>query len=131
MRNARSPFSPTRRIWIAAMAAALCVCGMGCHQHHYYYGAPGALAVQGYPSSVIAPGAIVEGPICEVPSAVDGGTVVSSRSTTIDGGRKQSRVVISEPAGRSSSSRIGWRSYNPEDVPAITRVEGALDSSVK
>lgn len=131
MRNARSSFSPARRIWIAAMAGALCVCGLGCHQHYYYYGPPGTVA--GCPPGMLAPSAIVEGQVCEVPSAVDGGTIIGARSTVIDGGRKQPRVVISEPAGgrSSSSSRIGWRSYNPEDIPAITRVEGALDSSVK
>ncbi len=131
MRNARSPFSPARRIWITALAGALCVCGLGCHQHHYYYGPPGAAA--GCPPGVLSPSAIIEGQVCEVPSAVDGGTVISSRSTTtIDDGRKRSKVVISEPSGgRNASSRFGWRSYNPEDVPTITRVEGALDSSVK
>lgn len=130
MRNARSPYSPARRIWIAALAGGLCVCGVGCHQHYYYYGPPGVAA--GCPPAVLSPSAVVEGPICEVPSAVDGGAVVSSRSTVIDDGRKRSKVVISEPSGgRSVSSRFGWRSYNPEDIPAVTRVEGALDSSVK
>lgn len=131
MRNARSPYSPARRLWIAALAGGLCVCGAGCHQHYYYYGPPGTVA--GCPPAMISPSAVVEGPICEVPSAVDGGTVVNSRSTIIDDGGGRSRVVVSQPSGgaRSSSSRFGWRSYNPEDVPAITRVEGALDSSVK
>jgi len=129
MRNARSSCSPARWAWIVALVGGLCVCGFGCHQHHYYYGPPGTIS--GYAPGVIAPSAIVEGPICEVPSAVDGGTVISSRSTTIDDGRKSSRVVISEPAGGRKASRFGWRSYNPEDVPAMTRVEGALDSSVK
>lgn len=130
MRNARSSCSPARWIWIVALAGGLCVFGTGCHQHYYYYGPPGTIA--GCPPGFIGSSTIVEGPICEVPSAVDGGTVISSRSTTIDDGRKRSKVVISEPAGgRSSASRFGWRSYNPEDVPAMTRVEGALDSSVK
>lgn len=127
MRNARSMFSIGRKALGVVLAGGMCCCGWGCHQHHYYYyggqGAGGAC-----PPGTVVP-STVAGPVCEIPSTVDGGTVVSSRSTVIENGRK-SRVVVSEPTNSSRSSRFGWRSAELDDTPAMTHVEGGLENSV-
>ncbi len=129
MRNARSLFSLGRKALVIVLAGGFCFCGWGCQHHHYYY--YGASGVSGAcPPGTVMPSTVVNGEVCEVPSEVDSGTMVSSRSTIIDNGRKRSQVVVSEPSGRLSS-RLGWRSSNPEDVPVMTHVDGALDSSVK
>jgi len=126
MRNARSMFLLGRKALGVALAGGICCCGWGCHQHHYYYyGGQGAGAC---PPGTVMPSSVA-GPVCEIPSTVDGGTVVSSRSTVIDDGRK-SRVVVSEPTNSSRSARFGWRSAELDDAPAMTHVEGGLDDSV-
>jgi hypothetical protein len=128
MRNARSMFQLGRKALGVVLAGWVCCCGWGCHQHHYYY-----YGGQG-PGGACPPGTVVPstvaGPVCEIPSTVDGGTVVGSRTTTtIENGRK-SRVVVSEPSGSSRSARYGWRSAEYDDAPAMTHVEGGLGDSV-
>ena len=126
MRDARSISSLGRKALGVVLAGWVCCCGWGCHQHHYYYyggQGPGAC-----PPGAVVP-STVAGPVCEIPSTVDGGTVVSSRSTIVDNGRR-SRVVVSEPTQSSRSSRLGWRSADLDDPPAMTQVEGALENSV-
>lgn len=112
------------------LAGGLSFCSWGCHQHYYYYGTPAGAAQGCPPGTTILPSAVTTGPVCEVPAD---GTVVSansSRSTTVNNGRR-SRVVVSTPS-RSSSSRFGWRASDPDAAPTITQVEGAYsDSSVK
>jgi len=125
MRDARSIFSLGRKALGVVLAGGICCGGLGCqHHHYYYYGGQGAGAC---PPGAVVP-STVAGPVCEIPSTVDGGTVVSSRSTIIDDGRK-SRVVVSEPSQRSRSSRFGWKSADLDDPPAMTHVEGALENT--
>jgi hypothetical protein len=65
------------------------------------------------------------GPLCEVPG--DATTANSQRSTTVSDGRN-SRVVVSTPSN-NSQSRFGWKPSDPDSTPAITQVDGALQSS--
>lgn len=104
----------------------------GCtHNHYYTAGVP----VCG-PSPVTVPATVANGAICEVPTQVEGGSLVAQgngRSTIVNGapiysGTRSPRVVVSEP---SSGLRLGrWQRANPVDNGlATTRVEGALDDS--
>lgn len=125
MRDARSMSLLGRKALGVVLAGGICCGGGGCqHHHYYYYGSQG--------TGPCAPGTVVPstvaGPVCEIPSTVDGGTAVSSRSTIIENGRK-SRVVVSEPTQSSRSSRFGWRSVDLDDPPAMTQVEGALENT--
>jgi hypothetical protein len=125
MRDARSISSLGRKALGVVLAGGICCCGWGCqHHHYYYYGGQGAGAC---PPGTVVP-STVAGPVCEIPSSVDGGSAVSSRSTIVDDGRK-SRVVVSEPTQSSRSSRFNWRSADPDDPPVRTLVEGGLDNS--
>ncbi|WP_165251893.1 hypothetical protein [Paludisphaera soli] len=129
MRNARSLQRLVRRSLAVAALAAVCIGGLGCHQHHYYYGSSGAGPCPPGVGTVL-PSNVTVGPVCEVPSTVDvDSPAVGARSTVVDDGRAKPRVVVSEPARRSS--RFGWRSTNPEDVPAFTQIEGAVNSTVR
>jgi len=124
MTHARTPRRQWRRTLAGLALAAACGGSWGCHQHHYYYGPTGTAAGPCPPTiGGVIPSNVVAGPVCEVPSTVEEPTV-GARSTVVDDGRARPRVVVSEPARRSS--RFGWRSTNPEDVPAFTQVEGAL-----
>jgi hypothetical protein len=131
MRNARTLQRLARRSLATAALAAACVSGWGCHQHHYYYGSSGAgPCPPGVGMGTVLPSNVTVGPVCEVPSTVDvDAPVVGARSTVVDDGRAKPRVVVSEPARRSP--RFGWRSTNPEDVPAFTQIEGAVNSTVR
>ncbi len=131
MRNVRTLQRPVRRSLAAAALAVVCLGGLGCHQHHYYYGSSGAgPCPPGAGMGAVLPSNVTVGPVCEVPGAVDvDSPVVGARSTVVDDGRARPRVVVSEPSRRSS--RFGWRSSNPEDVPAFTQIEGAGNSTVK
>jgi hypothetical protein len=127
MRNARSIVPLGRKALGVVVAGGICCSGWGCHQHHYYY--YGAQGVGACPPGTVVP-STVAGPVCDIPSTVDGGTpVVGSRSTIIENGRR-SRVVVSEPNSSSRSAKFGWRSADLDDAPAMTRVEGALDDPV-
>ncbi len=113
----------------ALLLGGICLCGPGCHQHYYYYG-PSAAGMPCPPTvGAIRSSEVAVGPICDVPVQVEGGATVGQRSTVIDDGRGRSKVVVSKPERRPS--RIGWRSSNPEDVPAFTQIDGAVGSTVK
>lgn len=105
----------------------------GC-THNYYYG--NAVPVCEAPAVIgSAPVAYSYGEVCEVPTRVDGGTVVvaegSARAKPIVTVREPpARVVISEPTLRQrSSGRIGWRGRN-ESGGATTQISGALEEGV-
>lgn len=131
MRDARARLRDGRRTLAALLLGGFCSCGWGCHQHHYYYGPTGASALGPCPPTVgpVMSSNVAVGPVCEVPSEVDGGTIVGSHSTVVDDGRGKAKVVVSKPDRRGS--RFGWRSSNPEDVPAFTQIDGAVGSTVK
>lgn len=129
MRHARTRIRDGRRTLAALLIGGYCICGWGCHQHHYYYyGASGS----GSPcppgtvsSGVVVPSNVTVGPVCEVPSSVGSEPVViNGPSTVIDNGRAKPKVVVSQPDRKTS--KYGWRSSNPEDVPAFTQIEGAV-----
>jgi hypothetical protein len=106
-----------------ALGAALLFGAPGCAQYYYYPYPGGACA-----PTMVVPGAVQNGQVCDVPSTVNGGTVVSGRgltSTPILGGARPPSVVLSQP--RTGGSLLGWRPADSEGSPAITRVEGALD----
>lgn len=129
MRHARSRIRDGRRMLAALLLGGYCVCGWGCHQHHYYYyGASGAAnpCAPGTASGAVLPSNVTVGPVCEVPSTVVGGepVVTTGPSTIIENGRAKPKVVVSQPERRPS--RYGWRSANPEDVPAFTQIDGAV-----
>jgi hypothetical protein len=101
----------------------------GC-THNYYYG--NAVPVCG-PTTV--PSTVANGAVCEVPTQVDGGSLVAQgagRSTIVAGapiyaGARPPRVVVSSPSGGSGIGR--WQRANNDSSLARTRVEGALDDS--
>lgn len=128
MRDARTRARTARGTLAALLLGGFCFSGSGCHHHHYYYGASAGGACPPSVGPVMSSNVAV-GPVCDVPSDVDGGTVVGSHSTVVDDGRGKAKVVVSKPDRRST--RFGWRSSNPEDVPAFTQIDGALNSSVK
>ncbi len=129
MRDARARARDGRGVLAALLLGGYCLCGWGCHHHHYYYGAsaagpcPPAVGL----GTVISSN-VVDGPVCEVPTEVEG-AIAGSHSTIVDDGRGKARVLVSKPDRRSS--RLGWRSSNPEDVPAFTQIDGAVRSTVK
>ena len=131
MRDARARIRDGRRTLAALLLGGFCSCGWGCHQHHYYYGSTGATAIGPCPPTVgpVMSSNVAVGPVREVPSEIDGGTIVGSHSTVVDDGRGKAKVVVSKPDRRTS--RFGWRSSNPEDVPAFTQIDGAVGSTVK
>ncbi|AMV36230.1 hypothetical protein [Planctomyces sp. SH-PL62] len=130
MRNARTLLRHGRPPLAALLLGGVCCFGWGCHQHHYYYGPTGANGCPPAIGTTVLPSNVAVGEVCEVPSEVAvPSPVVGARSTVVDDGRTRPRVVVSEPARRSS--RFGWRSTNPEDVPAFTQIDGALNSTVK
>ncbi|MDG3006850.1 hypothetical protein [Paludisphaera mucosa] len=131
MRNARTPLREGRRRLAALLIGGFCCCFGGCHQHHYYYNGASAMSPCPPGTGAVVPSNVTVGPVCEVPDSIDGATVVGSRSTVIDDGRSKPRVVVSEPQRSGSSSRYGWRSTNPEDVPTFTQIEGAVNTTVK
>ena len=126
MRHARRTAWQGKGALGVLLAGSLSLGSLGCHQHHYYYTTPSACP----PGTTILPSAVAVGPVCDVSSGVvagDAPIVASSpRSTVVHDGRK-SRVVVSEPA--RSRSRFSWRSSDPESIPAITQVEGAIEDS--
>lgn len=104
----------------------------GCtHNHYYTAGVP----VCG-PAPVAVPATVANGAVCDVPTQVEGGSLVAQgdgRSTIVSGapiysGTKAPRVVVSEP---NSGLRLGrWQRANPESSGvATTRVEGAYNDS--
>jgi hypothetical protein len=127
MRNARTRIRRGRGAFVALLLGAYCSCGWGCHQHHYYYGAQGGGPCPPTVGPVISSN-VAAGPVCDVPTEVEG-AIVGSHSTIVDDGRGEAKVVVSKPERRSS--RFGWRSSNPEDVPAFTQIDGAVGSTVK
>jgi hypothetical protein len=104
---------------------------VGC-THNHYYGS--AVPVCG-PTAVAVPATASNGAVCEVPTQVGGGSLVTQgtgRSTIVSGapnysGAKAPRVVVSEP---DSGLRLGrWQRANPDAGLATTRVEGAYDDA--
>jgi len=100
---------------------------LGC-THNHYYGYGTSMPVCG-PTAAIPSSTISSGSVCEVPSQISGGTVISqgnggttiADTTPIYGASPAPRVVVSEPRG-SRFSR--WRPSNPDSSVATTRVEG-------
>ncbi len=126
MQNTRWILQNGRRALRVALAGGLCCCGWGCHQHFYYYGNPPGMAQGCPPGTTIMPsGVTTTGPVCEVP--VEGSSSNVLRSTTVSDG-KNSRVVVSTPSN-GIASRFGWKASDPDSVPAITQVEGGIQSS--
>lgn len=105
---------------------------VGCTHNHYY--GP-SVPVCG-PTAVAVPATVPNGAVCEIPTQVEGGRLLSQgtgRSTIVSGapaysGAPAPRVVVSEP---SSGLRLGrrWHRANPDSGLATTRVEGAYDDS--
>jgi hypothetical protein len=104
---------------------------VGC-THNHYYGS--AVPVCG-PTAVAVPATVSNGAVCEVPTQVGGGSLVTQgtgRATTVSGapgysGAQAPRVVVSEP---NSGLRLGrWQRANPDAGLATTRVEGAYDDT--
>ena len=128
MRNTRwtSLLGPTALRLV--LAGGLSFCGGGCHQHYYYYGNPPGSVAGCPPGSSAMPSTVTTaGPLCEVPGDTTTANSSSQRSTTVSDGRN-SRVVVSTPSN-NSQSRFGWKPSDPDSPPAITQVEGGLQST--
>ncbi len=102
----------------------------------YYYPYPGQ-AWYGYPGGACAPTTVIPtapvttyGQVCDVPTTVSGGTVVSSgrglTPTPILGGARPPSVVQSQPR---NGSLFGWRPADMDDVKGTTVISGAVDDS--
>lgn len=125
MRNTRwiSLLGPKARRVI--LAGGLVFSNLGCHHHYYYYGAsPTGQACP--PGTTMLPSTVAAGPLCDVPAEGSVSRSGTARSTIISDGKK-SKVVISEPSG--NRSRYSWQPSDPDASPAMTQVDGALDSS--
>jgi len=114
---------------LKSIAAGWVLASIGC-THNYYYG--NAVPVCG-PTTMV-PGTASSSAVCEIPSTVTGGTVISEGGTRgtivsnapIPSGTRPPRVVVSEPR----SNPFGrWRQSDPESGIAQTKVEGALDDT--
>ena len=119
------PLPPcARRRFIPVLGAILGLSGAGCA--NYYYPMPGACG----PAPVVSsdPCTTVYGPNTQPPAGsavVVGGSEPGLVSRT---GRAP-RVVVSTPG--DSGPRLSWRRNDSEDSLATTKVDGALDSTVK
>ena len=97
--------------------------GTGCQRHYYYY----------YGNSPnCPPGTAImqEGPVCEVPGQVEGGTVISSATTDepVIVKSRRNKVVVSDSYG---GGKTAWKASTPESsMTARSRVEGAIDESI-
>ena len=116
----------------AMMATGVVGSGIGC-THNYYYPSPAGYA----PGVVSSPSTMSYGEVCEVPTQVVGGsqvvtarpvvvgTPIVSRPAPIGSDVRPPRVVLSEPGRRMG--RGLWHRPDPENSPATTRIDGALD----
>jgi hypothetical protein len=75
------------------------------------------------------------GEVCQVPSQVSGGTVITQATDSPNGASSEGTigpVLVSQPAGSGGffrGSRFAWRRPDPESSLATTRVEGGLDDT--
>src|SRR5262249_34912019 len=98
----------------------------GCSPHHYY----GNVTV--CPPLTTVPSAVSSGSVCEVPTNVNGGTLLGAgqgRTTIVSPYSSNSRppkVVVSEPR---RGLRGGWQRADPDASLATTRVEGEYDDT--
>lgn len=113
---------------VSRIAAVTLLLGLtGCVRHYHYYGT-GAAAAAG-PICVDEAPAVSYGEVCDVPTRVSNGKVLTGSRALSD--EETPRVVVSEPSRRSSSSRryrsngLAWRKQEPS--LARTTVNGALD----
>jgi hypothetical protein len=128
MRNTPWTLWLGRKAQRVVLAGGLGFCGWGCHEHYYYYGNPTGTAAGCPPGSSVMPSTVTTaGPLCEVPGDATTAGSSSQRSTTVSDGRN-SRLVVSTPSN-NSLSRFGWKPSDPDSPPAITQVEGGLQSS--
>lgn len=110
------------RLGLRLVVLAPLVTLLGCTNYHYY-GVPGSVA-----SSTIEPSAIGYGSVCEVPSTVEGGTVVVQGAPIVQPTPRLSqtpRVLTSEPRLAGAS---GWRRVDADDV-ATTKVDGGVEAA--
>jgi hypothetical protein len=122
MRHARN-----LRGGLGVFLSGMILASAGC-THNYYYG--NAVPVCG-PTAL--PGTVANGAVCEVPTQVDGGSLVAQgagRSTVVTGtpvlsGPRPPRVVVSRPSSAGPFGR--WQRVHPDTGLATTRVEGAYD----
>lgn len=123
--------APILRAGAASLLAALAVAAnTGCIHNHYYGTAAGMPVCNTGPSSTEV-AVVPYGAVCEVPSRVEGGTVVAQSPTRSDppaavAQAPQSRVLVSQPR----MANRPWRRTDPEGGLATTRVEGGLDESI-
>lgn len=122
MRHARSVG------WRGAISAGLGLACLllqsGCTRNYYYGYDPCSPT-----GTVVMPGSVRAGSICEVPSGstvVAGGTSAGSESLVVNRS-KPPQVVVSEPA--RGSRNYSWRVADPDGGAVTTRVEGAVESS--
>ena len=116
--------APPRRVGTWLLLAGIAG-GFGCTQN-FYYPAP---MTAGPVESAVGTGAV-----CEVPTQVDGGTLMaqgSGRTTVVSGAPTASRVIVSQPRDGGGTLLSGasapWRRSATSSI-ATTRVDGALDS---
>ena len=110
------------RSGLRLVAIALLMAPLGCTNYHYY-GVPGSTV-----SSTIEPSVVGYGSVCEVPSTVEGGTVVVQSAPIVQSAPRLSqtpRVLTSEPRLAGSS---GWRRVDADDV-ATTKVDGGVEAA--
>ena len=128
MRNTRWMYLLGGKALRGVLVGGLCFCGWGCHQHYYYYGNPPATAAGCPPGTTIMPSTVTStGPICDVPGDGTTASANSVRSTTVSDGNN-SKVVVSTPSN-SGLSRFGWKPSDPDSTPALTTVDGGLQST--
>ncbi|WP_422926444.1 hypothetical protein [Singulisphaera sp. PoT] len=112
---------------LKSIAAGWVLASVGCTHNHYY---GNAVPVCG-PTAVV-PGAVSSSAVCDLPSTVTGGTVISQNGTRgtyvssapMPSGSRPPSVVVSESRSKPFGS---WRRSDPDAGLAQTRVEGALD----
>ncbi len=114
---------------LGTVVAGCVLVSTGC-THNYYYG--NGVPICG--PTTLAPSTVRSDAVCEIPSTVSGGTIISQGSprgtivstAPLPSGPRPPRVVVSEPR----SSPFGrWRQSDPEAGLATTRIEGALDDT--
>ncbi len=128
MRNTRWMYLLGGKALRGVLVGGLCFCGWGCHQHYYYYGNPPATAAGCPPGTTIMPSTVTStGPICDVSGDGTTASAGSVRSTTVSDGNN-SKVVVSTPSS-GGLSRFGWKPSDPESTPALTTVDGGLQST--
>lgn len=125
MRHARSV--SLRGVFTGCLGVACLTFQTGCTRN-YYYGSPGSGVYNPCApgSTVVVPGAVQTGSMCDVPAS---SAVTAADSPDIVTRAKPPKVVVSAPTG-SSTSGFPWRAADPDSSQITTKVEGGADSPV-